>query len=379
MSSRLPTVWAADAHTIAKIAILRSYIEAWLPILATSSKRPILYVDGFAGPGRYTNYESGSPRAALDAISSSLANIGSRRQTSGVTCAFIEADRHRFSTLDQSTTESKYGSVRLRKFNTTFVDGIQKLEREFPGNFSGDDPLFVFADPFGGTDTPLETFISCMKGGRSELLINLDADGIARIFEGKNNRWDTQLDSIFGGRCWETQLGQGNLSLHQKATAILHLYKRRLREVVGVKYLFEFEMRGKNGTLNYYLVFATNHPLGMERMKEAMKKVDQNGSYCFSDADDGQVFMFTEQSSIDYAEYVRHSHEGNVVPYEEIERFCLCETPAASAGSILRLLEKQGYLEVESAAGVSRRKGTFNRDTIISVRFIRKLVQDSLF
>lgn len=81
MSSRLPTVWAADAHTIAKIAILRSYIEAWLPILATSSKRPILYVDGFAGPGRYTNYELGSPRAALDAISSSLANIGSRRQS----------------------------------------------------------------------------------------------------------------------------------------------------------------------------------------------------------------------------------------------------------------------------------------------------------
>ncbi len=56
MSNKLPAVWPAAAHTKAKIESLKSYLDAWFPILARSNSRPILYVDGFAGPGRYTNY-----------------------------------------------------------------------------------------------------------------------------------------------------------------------------------------------------------------------------------------------------------------------------------------------------------------------------------
>ena len=65
MSAPRTTLWAIEPHTRAKHEILRRYLEAWTPILA-SSHRVILYVDGFAGPGAYAGGEEGSPIIALN-------------------------------------------------------------------------------------------------------------------------------------------------------------------------------------------------------------------------------------------------------------------------------------------------------------------------
>ena len=58
------TIWDLDDHTRAKHEILRYYLGGWFPILARASGR-IIYLDGFAGPGIYSNGEEGSPIIAL--------------------------------------------------------------------------------------------------------------------------------------------------------------------------------------------------------------------------------------------------------------------------------------------------------------------------
>jgi hypothetical protein len=51
---KLPTVWTAPPHTIAKIEMLRAYLVAWFQILGRSRRgEDLLYVDGFAGPGEF--------------------------------------------------------------------------------------------------------------------------------------------------------------------------------------------------------------------------------------------------------------------------------------------------------------------------------------
>lgn len=379
MGKKLDTIWYADPHTIAKIEILRSYIDAWFPILAISSPQPILYVDGFSGPGKYLNHPTGSPIAALEALRDSIQTNSPKIRTSGVTCAFIESDKKRFEVLNNTLESWQHPKISLWQRKTEFVSGIAELKQQFPRHFKGDDPLLVFADPFGGTDTPLTTFADCMAGGKSELLINLDADGIARIYDGKNNNYEDQLDDIFGGSCWRTELGSGEMTLREKASRILHLYKRRLREVLGVKFIFEFEMRGRKDGLNYYLVFATNHPLGMERMKEAMSKVDQNGRYCFSDADEDQIFLFSDEANKDYALQVRDHFLNQDVPFEEVERYCLCETPAKTAGSLLRQLESKDQIQVTLVPDGTRRRGSFKKEVIKSILFTKSLDQTKLF
>jgi three-Cys-motif partner protein len=285
MSKKLPTIWAADAHTIAKITILRSYLNAWFRILGLRmTNQTILYVDGFAGPGSYTNHPEGSPLAALRVAESTIAELGGSFVARQIHCAFIEKDDHRYAVLRQAIS-GYIGKPRLgiTDLGCDFVTGIERLRNKVPAPFKGEGPLFVFADPFGGTGIPFATLATCMEGPASELLINLDADGIARIFQADNPKRDEQLTDLFGNECWRDVLNSGH-SLPQLSLAILDLYKRRLRTLPGVEFIWSFAMRGVHDQINYHLVFASKHQLGQVRMKEAMRSIDQTGSYSFSDA-----------------------------------------------------------------------------------------------
>lgn len=67
MNDTLPTVWPADAHTLAKHKILIQYLCAWMPIMTNRFQRgPLRYIDAFAGPGSYTDGSPGSPIIALN-------------------------------------------------------------------------------------------------------------------------------------------------------------------------------------------------------------------------------------------------------------------------------------------------------------------------
>src|SRR5271156_6469010 len=67
MSSFKPTnLWEASPHTLAKLEIVGRYLDVWFLILGSNPKnRRLVYIDGFAGPGRYTNTEKSSPIVAL--------------------------------------------------------------------------------------------------------------------------------------------------------------------------------------------------------------------------------------------------------------------------------------------------------------------------
>ena len=61
------TLWPLDDHTIGKHMVLRSYMDAWLPIILSRFERAT-FVDAFAGPGEYREGEPGSPLIALNAL-----------------------------------------------------------------------------------------------------------------------------------------------------------------------------------------------------------------------------------------------------------------------------------------------------------------------
>src|SRR5438105_3576529 len=97
-----PTIWPAAPHTIAKIEILKGYLHAWFAIMGRfARRRHLLYVDGFAGPGEYTNHPTGSPIAAAVAGRTALATAGAGWQAGDIHCAFIEPDAERFDNLDE--------------------------------------------------------------------------------------------------------------------------------------------------------------------------------------------------------------------------------------------------------------------------------------
>lgn len=59
-----PSMWSYPPHTKAKHDLLAAYLGGWYPILSKWNGR-LLFLDGFAGRGRYTDGSEGSPLASV--------------------------------------------------------------------------------------------------------------------------------------------------------------------------------------------------------------------------------------------------------------------------------------------------------------------------
>jgi three-Cys-motif partner protein len=347
MSAKHGTLWPADAHTLAKIEILKGYLSAYFPILGgTMRGQGMLLVDGFAGPGEYTNAPEGSPVALLRTATAAVAR-GESWIAGDVSCAFIEPEGKRSQHLRERVGKVQlHPKVKALVLETTFVDGIAELRQKMPRPFTTAAPLFVFIDPFGATGVPFETVSAILSTPCSEVLINLDSDGIARnVCVPPSEARDNLLTSIFGDESWRTALTSPDFkTLCQQ---VLALYKNRLRSISRVEYVFSFEMRGSDDLLNYHLVFASQNPLGLEKMKEAMKGIDKSGSYCFSDGHVNQTTMFRFDHPEDFASKLHEQFVGEQVAYGLVTKFSLNETPFTNPIKMLKVLDQMGQIELE--------------------------------
>jgi len=95
------TISAIEPHTEAKHAILRKYLDAWLPIITRWNGR-VVYIDGFAGPGEYIGGKDGSPIIAIKAVLEHKANIKAE-----IVMLFIEAEKERCEFLKHKVSEIK--------------------------------------------------------------------------------------------------------------------------------------------------------------------------------------------------------------------------------------------------------------------------------
>lgn len=134
--------------------------------------------------------------------------------------------------------------------------------------------------------------------------------------------------------------------------------------------VFPFAMNSHEGQLNYHLVFASQYYLGLEKMKEAMKAVDQTGTYSFSDDTVGQeLLLFDFDAPTVWAEKMQQVLGGKWRRYSDFRDFALNETPFINPKVMLRHLESKNLVKIEGNA--NRRKGSFPEEKIRRI-FIQK-------
>jgi three-Cys-motif partner protein len=371
MSAKIKDVlWPAPPHTLAKISILQAYLTRWFEILGRSKFRQNLwYIDGFAGPGEYTNSATGSPVAAIASASDALQSVSAQWKAGGVHCVFIEENPDRFAHLKNKLgATANHQKIHTYFSNSTFVDGLTALRKQAHNPFSPPSPLFAFVDPFGAKGVPFSDIKDLLSRESSEILINFDSDGIGRIFRAEEAaNHEEILNEIFGDDSWRTELAIHRKS-HELYRGVLALYKQKLLALPKVRYVFAFEMRSAKNTLDYHLVFASQHPLGLEKMKEAMKTIAKNGDYCFSDAHLHQSSMFRFDEPPAYSPQLFEHFCGRTASYSELNDYALNETPFMNPKSMLKDLEVKGMIQV-SSRDTKRRKGTFNEEHLISIMF----------
>ena len=367
---RKRAIWPADPHTLAKIELVRRYLDAWLPIMGSKfAKRPILYIDGFAGPGIYAGGEDGSPITALKSASNALLQAGKNWLAGDVHIAAVEKEKDFAQSLrDQISLTEHHPRVHVSVREGAFDEQLHEIKAAYPFAFRDRNHLFAFIDPFGPTHVPFQAVKEVLSSATSEVLINLDADGIERIKRYQVAGNIAALDRIFGDHEWVDQLDDSS-NFKESCRNILRIYRERLYRLRNVDYTFALEMRDKQDKHSYYLLFATGHRTGMERMKGAMRSVGHEGAFEFSDAWRGQLSLFRDDNPADHAErMVQVFGISTPVPWKKVDDFALNETPFNNPKSMLRVLEDANRLTVETS-DPKRRRNTYPDNRVISVTF----------
>jgi three-Cys-motif partner protein len=349
------TIWELEPHTSAKHEILRRYLQAWAPILSQGNFPHLVFVDGFAGPGRYSKGEEGSPIIAIKAVIEQP-----RRIKAKVDFHFIELDKRRSDHL-----EIEIGALKLPPNVTTKIHGESSFQVAFPevwnsyARRSGRSrpPTFVFIDPFG-FKIPFSYVAEVLRSQNCEVLITFMFEEINRFLS--QDLQPDNFDDLFGCRDWREAI---NIRSARERVKFLHdLYQGQLTHAAGADFVRSFAMRNERNTMDYFLFFATNSEIGLRKMKEAMWRVDESGTYTFSDATDpNQSMLFSaEPDRSILSRLIVGKFEGVETTLGEIERFVVRRTPFRETHykKVLQALEEADKI-VPVNLPATRRRGTY--------------------
>jgi three-Cys-motif partner protein len=356
------TIWAIEPHTSAKHQILRKYLDAWLPILGTYNKR-VVYLDGFAGPGRYSGGEPGSPIIALQAALTHQAKLPRE-----LVFLFIEERTDRADHLDGEIAKLHLtSSFKVHVERGTFADKLGKTLDELDSEGSKIAPTFALIDPFGFSGIPYALIQRLLSKNKCEVLVTFMVDSI--------NRWLTHPDANIKAHIVETFGTEEAIKIAEgtgdRATALKDLYHGQLKK--AAKFVRYFEMRDRDGRLVYYLFFASNNSLGHLKMKEAMWKVNPIGDFSFSDSTNpDQALLFNDPSITPLAADLTAKFKGaGQIPIKRVETYIQDHTAylRKHLGEALEKLEsvdaKLKVAEIKTD-GKRRRARSYPNDALVS-------------
>lgn len=375
MSKELGTIWEIPPHTKAKHEILRHYLGAWFPILASVHRR-LLYVDGFAGPGEYKGGEDGSPIIALKVARDHALKSRLTRKGMDLVFLFIEKDQARHQNLERKIGELKPqlpSNFRTGTYCASFEEIFDSVLSDIEKQNKRLAPSFVFIDPFGPIGFPMHLIGRLAQQPRSEVLITFNYQSLNEWFLQDPHKYK-HLDELYGSDVWHQALQFPNAD--QKERYLMETYQRAL-ESLGWKGR-PFRMVNKQNQTQYYLFFATSHWQGMLAMKQAMWNASPTGDFQYSDLTNPQqpcLFDLSrdEEYSKDLASQLYKSHQGKTIAKQALLKNDLAWHPTCIERHLTRALNILEYefitpkiIEIKRANNKKRRKHQYPDDCTIT-------------
>lgn len=291
--------------SIVKDDLLACYLKPYISKILTTHK-PIVYIDCFAGKGKFDSGDLGSPLIALDTIKDCL-SITKLRQYPRISAKFIEP--HYTDDLRNNIKDFTFAEVVSGKYE----DKIEELLEDKDG-----DNVFLYIDPYGIKELNYSVFnkLSQRRFNSLELLLNLNSFGFFRyacsalgaslkdedfhffdnlveydtskieISNGSFNKSIQTLNNIAGGEYWQTIIElyrKNEINAYQAEEQFVTLYCQHLKQ--DFKYVLNMPIRIKEGNpCKYHMVHATNHVDGcllmannINKRWELMRKIQTNG------------------------------------------------------------------------------------------------------
>jgi three-Cys-motif partner protein len=229
-------LWERDPHTAAKHTLLRRYLSAWFPIMAKQFRDDgITFLDGFAGPGEYTNSQESSPAIAMtQAMRNEVVSWGARTRL-----VFIEDDRRRAEHLKglldvrfprSSRPAGLVSRVHHGKCGDLYEQAIAEV-----GGWAG--PVFANLDGWGA-DTNYEIVQRMAQQKSSEVLVTFKDQFFIRFANGSRKRASASSGTMTGGASMSSRPPRRSHSYSAcTASAFMTLASRRDGQLQQVPHL----------------------------------------------------------------------------------------------------------------------------------------------
>ncbi|MGV9248025.1 three-Cys-motif partner protein TcmP [Streptomyces sp. NPDC003710] len=250
--------WVEQAlPSVFKHNLLGRYIPQFGGMTGSRDKR-VVYLDGYAGEGRYESGESGSAEIAMK-----VASKHRSQHDLHWTCFFTEADAKAVARLETVANIYRKQGVDARVHHGD-VDGVlDQVVRAAAGQ-----PLFLFLDPCG-LGLPYGRLVGTMAARRrtgtwppTEFLMNFSMDAVRRL--GGNSRSakgiersSLRFDEVMGGRWWREYFPADREWDPDAAEAVAAEYARRLAAATGMLVRSVPVFRAPHHDAVYHLVFGT--------------------------------------------------------------------------------------------------------------------------
>ena len=338
----------------AKHRILEKYFPAWASILGRHHR--LIYVDCFAGAGKYDNDEPGSP-LIIYRLAKELVGPNKIR---GITLIFIEKDKTKAARLKENLN-SEYDSdsdVRFNVYDEDATDFAELFLKAIPQN----RPAFYFIDPYGHPIS-LPT-IQSMLSKRKEAFLNLMWYAINRNLD--NPVTQESINKMFGHERWKNE---SFMSMHgeEREKSFLDYVVSE----IGAEFALPFRIRFgpddkiKGNRTKYYLIHFSNHPRAMLIMKDIMYGFgDEKGTFNYSASKQRLLFSTTPQvDELIEQLKIKYGGTGKRISFLDlqIETYKLMFTTKQYADAIKRM---EGT-EVEIERIKSKKTGIAEEDIII--------------
>ncbi|QNK41577.1 three-Cys-motif partner protein TcmP [Caproicibacter fermentans] len=349
-----------------------------------SMGNPILYVDCFAGKGKFDDGKPGSPLTALQSLDKSIEAYHGRYPMPTVSMKFIELNHYQ----DLDTNIPPQHRSRCEVIGGKFEDNIKPLLQNAM-SLNRTLNVFLYVDPYGVKVLNATLFDSlAVAFSTAELLINLNSFGFIReacrvmkvafreredeIFSDLEEYDSSVLDSIqelndiAGGDYWQTVIdaySTGKIDCYEAEKEFSQQYKERLRR--NYTYVLDMPIRLKAGQHpKYRMVHATNHPDGCILMADNIAK--RTDRLVIEIQNSGQLSIMPQTAENEMVsddmlmERVKTLLEDTPIPtrlnkfladfYNEYGVLCdLARLSSGRSGSVLKTLEKIGYIDVQRA------------------------------
>jgi three-Cys-motif partner protein len=248
-----------------KHALIEKYLESFT-IKIGSGWDEIVYIDAFAGPwgAKATDLSDTSFGIALERLERGLKVLREVHKRSPRIRAFlIEKDAKAFRKLDAFIQSYRSKGIEVGGLSGEFQDHVPELDRL---TRAGRCFLFSLIDPKGWTGLSMAVIAPLIRRRSSEVLVNVMSSFVHRFADVELCR--ESYEDYFG-RPGVRDIISG-APKEDRQDVVVREYCRSLRQHCGYQHVSScVVMEPDKKGVKYFMVFATNDPMGIKVFKEA--------------------------------------------------------------------------------------------------------------